>query len=188
MRLAIIIIIIITLHHQDHDVLFSQAGFVISKIKNTFYFFFFPFNQNVLLCLPHQATSVLHLLEPWIATILLTIAAAASVLRASHSHVLLTQPLELDSGSQHFALQKAVAAKVSGGDSIVLSLFHEWEDGNAILSGGEKCPTFSFSSNTPCHRCGHLTKLPWQLPKQSGEDRYDTSGGGTDHLIAIHCI
>ena len=34
------IIIIITLHHQDHNVLSSQAGFVISKIKNTFYFFF----------------------------------------------------------------------------------------------------------------------------------------------------
>ena len=86
------------------------------KSKTLFYFFFFQFNQNVLLCLPHQATSVLHLLEPWIATILVTIAAVANVLRASHSHVLLTQPLELDSGSQHFALQQAVAAKVSGGD------------------------------------------------------------------------
>ena len=103
---------------------------------------------------------MLHLLEPRIATILLTIAAVANALRASHSHVLLTRPLELESGSQHFALQQAVAAKVSGGDSIVRSLFHEWEDGNAILSGGEKCQTFSFSSNTLCHRCGHLTKLP----------------------------
>jgi len=70
-------------------------------------------HQNVLLCLPHQATSVFHLLEPWVATTLLTIVAVANVLRTSHSHVLiLTQPLELDSGSQHFALQKAVAAKV----------------------------------------------------------------------------
>ena len=136
--------------YQDHNVLSSQAGFVISKIKNTFLFLFFQFNQNVLLCLPHQATSVLHLLEPWIATILLTIAAVVNVLRTSHSHVPMTQPLELDSGSQHFALQKAVAAKVSVGDSIVLSLFHEWEDGNAILSCGDECPTFSFSSNTPC--------------------------------------
>ena len=90
--------------YQDHNVLSSQAGFVISKIKNTFHFFF-HFNQNVLLCLPHQATSVLQLLEPWIATILVTIVAVANVLRTSHSHVLiLTQPLELDSGSQHFAL------------------------------------------------------------------------------------
>ena len=92
------------------------------KIKNTF-LFFFQFNQNVLLCLPHQATSVLHLLEPWIATILLTIVAVANVLRTSHSHVSMTQPLELESGSQHFALQMAVAAKVSGGDEIV-SLEH----------------------------------------------------------------
>ena len=66
---------------------------------------------------------MLHLLEPWIATILVIIAAVTKVLRTSHSHVLLTQPLELESGSQHFALQQAVAAKVSGGDSIVLSLF-----------------------------------------------------------------
>ena len=74
-----------------------------------------------------------HLLEPWVATILLTIVAVANVLRASHSHVLiLTQPLELDSGSQHFALQKAVAAKVSDGDSIAVSLFTTWE--TAMLS------------------------------------------------------
>ena len=64
----------------------------------------------------------------------MTIAAAANVLRASHSHVLLTQPLELESGSQHFALQKAVAAKVSGGDSIAVSLFTYVEDSNAIWS------------------------------------------------------
>mgnify|MGYP003326606674 CR=1 FL=1 len=110
--------------------------------------FFFHFNQNVLLCLPHQATSVLHLLEPWIATILVTIVAVANVLRASHSHVLiLTQPLELESGTQHFALQKAVAAKVSGGDRFVKMFL------NSILK-------------TFCHRCCNLTKLPWQLPEQ----------------------
>ena len=63
----------------------------------------------------------------------MTIAAVANVLRTSHSHVLLTQPLELDSGSQHFALQQAVAAKVSGGDSIVLSLFTNGK--TAMLSG-----------------------------------------------------
>ena len=77
---------------------------------------------------------MLHLLEPRIATILVTIAAVANVLRTSHSHVSLTQPLELDSGSQHFALQKAVAAKVSGGDSIAVSLFTNLE--TAMLSGG----------------------------------------------------
>ena len=61
-----------------------------------------------------------HMLKPRIVTILLleTIAAAANVLRASHSHVPLTRPLGLDSGSQHFALQQAVAARVSGGDGI----------------------------------------------------------------------
>ena len=71
--------------------------------------FFFKFNQNVLLCLPHRATSVSHLLEPKIATIQ-TIAAAAI---AKNSLVPLTQPLGLDSGGQHFALQQAVAARVS---------------------------------------------------------------------------
>ena len=78
-----------------------------------FLFLFLKSNQNVLLCLPHRATSVLHLLEPWTATTLVTIAAADIVLRTSHSHVSLTQPLGLDAGSQHFALQKVVAARVS---------------------------------------------------------------------------
>ena len=67
----------------------------------------------VLLSLQHLATFVSHLLEPRIATIP-TIAAAAIVLRTSQFHVSLTQPLGLDAGSQHFALQKAVAVKVSG--------------------------------------------------------------------------
>ena len=102
------------------------------KSKTLFISFSFQFNQNVRLCLPHQATSVLHMLEPWFATILLIIVAVANVLRTSHSHVLLTQPLELVSGSQHFALQKAVAAKVSDGDSIAVSLFTNWE--TAMLS------------------------------------------------------
>ena len=63
-----------------------------------------------------MATFVSHLLEPRIATMLPTIAAAAFVLRVSHSRVfIVTQPLEPDSGSRHFALQKAVAVKVSGG-------------------------------------------------------------------------
>ena len=43
-----------------------------------------------------------------------TIAAAAIVLRTSDFRVSLTLPLGLDSGSRHFALQKAVAVKVSG--------------------------------------------------------------------------
>ena len=88
-------------HDQDHFEKFGQS-------------FFLP-NQIVLLCLPHRATCVLHLLKPWSATMTQTIAAAANALKTSHSHVLLTQPLELQSGSQLFALQKAVAAKVSGG-------------------------------------------------------------------------
>ena len=76
-----------------------------------------------------------HALEPWIAIIgiiLPTIAAVAIVLTASHSLVSLTRSLELESGNQHFALQKAVAAKVSGGDSIAVSLFTTWE--TAMLS------------------------------------------------------
>ena len=73
-------------------------------------------NQNVPLSLHTLVAFVLHLLEPRIAIILPTIAAVAIVLTASPSLVSLTRPLELDSGNQHFALQKAVAAKVSGGD------------------------------------------------------------------------
>ena len=91
----------------------NQGNFVISKTAFIFLFLFLKSNQNVLLCLPHRATSVPHLLEPRTATISQTIAAADFVLRASHSHVFLTQPLGLDTGSQHFALQKAVAARVS---------------------------------------------------------------------------
>ena len=74
------------------------------------------FDQNVLLCRPHLVTFVSHLLEPRTAIIPVTVAAAASVLRASHSHVSLTQPLGLDSGCHHFALQKAAAARVGGDD------------------------------------------------------------------------
>ena len=75
-------------------------------------------NQNVLLCLPILLTSVFHLLEPRIAITLPTIAAVAIALTASPSLVSpLTRSLELDSGNQHFALQKAVAAKVSGDES-----------------------------------------------------------------------
>ena len=74
----------------------------------------FTFNllQNVLLSLQHLATFVSHLLELCIAAIL-TIAAAAIVLGTIQFHVSLTQPLGLDAGSQHFALQKAVAVKVN---------------------------------------------------------------------------
>ena len=68
----------------------------------------------VLLSLQHLVTFVSHLLEPRIATMTMTIAAAAIVLRTSQFHVSLTQPLGLDAGTQHFALQKAVAVTVSG--------------------------------------------------------------------------
>ena len=98
-------------------------------------------NQNVLLCLPNLATFVFHLLEPRIAITLPTIAAVAIALTASPSLVSpMTRSLELESGNQHFALQKAVAAKVSG---------------------DEKRPKCIFF-----HRCCHLAKLPWQLPRQ----------------------
>ena len=103
--------------------------------------------------------------------LLASTAAAASVEIQVGSALLVssTQQLEPNIGSQkyHFALQMAVAMKVSGAKKMVL---------------------YSFSLNTPCHRYGHLTKPPWQLPKQSEEDRDDTSGAGTDHLITIHCI
>ena len=64
-----------------------------------------------------MANFVFHLLKPRIAIITQTIAAVAIVLKRLHSLVSLTRPLELDSGNQHFALQKAVAAKVSGDES-----------------------------------------------------------------------
>ena len=69
----------------------------------------------VPLSLP-QASFVFHLLEAsrTVPIMLVTIVAVANVLRASHSHVSLTRPLGLDSGIQHFALQKAVAVRVSG--------------------------------------------------------------------------
>ena len=74
-------------------------------------------NQNVLLFLHRRVTFVFHLLEPRIAITRPTIAAVAIALTASPSLVSLTRSLELDSGNQHFALQKAVAAKVSGDES-----------------------------------------------------------------------
>ena len=76
--------------------------------------FHFQSNQNAPLCHPHRASSVSHLLEPQTAPTLITIiAVAASVQKTSHSHVSLTLPRALDSGARHFALHKAVAARVS---------------------------------------------------------------------------
>ena len=80
-----------------------------------YFYFIFQSNQNVLLCLPHRATSVLHLLEPRSASTraleAMSTAAAADV--AFTLLVLLIRPLDPDSGSQRFALQKVVAARVS---------------------------------------------------------------------------
>ena len=45
--------------------------------------------------------------------------AATNVLRLSDSRAFLTKSLELDAGSQHFALKKAVAAKVSGKNKMI---------------------------------------------------------------------
>ena len=82
-------------------------------------------NQNVLLYLPHRATFVPHLLEPWTATTLLTIAAAEIAFKASHSLASLTRPLGLESGRHHqFARQRAVAAKVSSGTTFTKSSDH----------------------------------------------------------------
>ena len=63
-----------------------------------------------------------HVLERRTATILVTIAAAASVQRTSHSHVSLTRSLGLDDGRQHFVQLKAVAVRVSKGDESVKSI------------------------------------------------------------------
>ena len=111
------------------------------------YFFFLKCNQNVLLCLPHRATSVPHLLEPRTATMTQTIAAVDSVLRTSHSRVTLTRPLGLDTGSQHFALQKAVAARVS-----------------TMLMELSKCVEIIVKNSL--HRFCNLTKPPWHLSSQ----------------------
>ena len=68
---------------------------------------------------------VMHMVEPWNATTLLTIAAAPLVFTSSHSHARLTRPQGLDSGWRlHVALQKAVAATVSGGNTISVSWDH----------------------------------------------------------------
>ena len=133
------------------------------------YFFFLKSNQNVLLCLPHRATFVPHLLEPWTATTLVTIAAADIVLRTSHSRVSLTRPLGLDTGSQHFALQKAVAVMVS-----------------TVLMELSKCVLIIVKDSL--HRSYHLPQLPLWLSSQPWEDWDDPSGAGADHLLTIHCI
>ena len=73
----------------------------------------FQSNQHVPLCPPHRANFVWHQLDPRIAIMPQTFAAAEIVLRVSHSRVSLTQLLGMDAGSRHCALQKAVAAKVS---------------------------------------------------------------------------
>ena len=81
-----------------------------------------------------------------------------------------TQQLEPDSGSRYqFALQKAVAARVSGGDRFDKMFL------NSILK-------------TLYHRQCHLTKLPQQLPKQPSEDRDHRSSAGTYPFFTIHCI
>ena len=76
-------------------------------------------------------------------TFMTATAAAASVQIQVGSALLVssTQQLEPNIGSQksHFALLMAVAVKVSDNMEMV---------------------KISFSSNTPCHRYGHLTKLP----------------------------
>ena len=48
----------------------------------------------------------------------MTNAAATNVLRRPDSLASLTKSLALDAGTQHFALKKAVAAKVSGGKKV----------------------------------------------------------------------
>ena len=80
---------------------------------------FICYDQSALPCPHRQPTSVLNQVEPKSATTTRTLAAADFVLRISHSPVPSTQPLVLESGSHHFALQMAVAVKVSGRDEIV---------------------------------------------------------------------
>ena len=92
--------------------------------KNDIVIVDFISNQNVLLCLPILLTFVFHLLEPKIAVTRPTIAAVAIVLTASHSLVSLTRSLELESGTHHFALQKAVAARVSCEEPVNHFLVH----------------------------------------------------------------
>ena len=110
--------------------------------------FDFKSNQRVLLCPPHRATFVLHLLDPRTAIMTQTIAAVDSVQKASHSHVPLTQPLGLDTGSQHFALQKAVAARVS----------------TVLMEFSKMCVEIIVKNSL--HRKPHLAQPPWQLSSQ----------------------
>ena len=80
--------------------------------------FHFLSDQNALIYPPHWANFVTVILDPGTANILVTIAAAAGV-TVLHSHVSLTQPLELNFGrSQVFVPQKAVVAKVTANTKV----------------------------------------------------------------------
>ena len=73
---------------------------------------FLNFVQIALLCPLHLATCVFPLMAPWLAPMTLTIAAATTVLRTSHSTAPRTPPLGLDFGSLRCALQENAAVRV----------------------------------------------------------------------------
>ena len=109
-------------------------------------------------------------LEPWTATTRttsITMDSLATVAVASVTStwpVLLTRPLDQDSGSQNtrcFVQQKAVASRVSGGEKMI-----PWQ--------------------TAIHRCCQLAKLPGQLPSQHGKDRDDSSGEWESIEARVH--
>ena len=72
----------------------------------------FSFVQIALLCPLHLTTCVFLLMAPWLAPTTPTIAAAATVLRTSHSPVPRTPPLGLGFGSLRCALQENAAVRV----------------------------------------------------------------------------
>ena len=78
---------------------------------------------------------------------MVTIAAADSVVKTSHVFNL-TRPLGLDTGSQHFALQNAVAARVS----------------TMLMELSKMCVEIIVKNSL--HRKPHLAQPPWQLSSQ----------------------
>ena len=113
---------------------------------------------------PLLANPALPLLENWTATTRTSLPPTAVVVSVMLTWlVLLIRQLDLESGSQctHlFALQKDVASRVSGGNKFVLKLLY--------------------------HRYCHFAKPPWQLSKQCGENRNNTSREWEDNDACVH--
>ena len=133
--------------------------------------------QIVLHSLQNMANFVYHLPESRIAIITQTIAAVAIVLRTSRSHVSLTQPLGLGSGSQHFALYRAVAGRVG------VEFYSTW---GAMMTLYIMFLSVRSSWKTSSHRWSHLVKLPRPLSYEPRKNTNNTSGEQEDTEARVH--